>query len=99
LIRVVGVYCIRNWFTTDLVDKLKTEHTFRIYPVELAVELETASRLPTGEYTTQLDSKCCEFNTHRATPTQFLSRIGVGTVYSLKFRNTLDGWRGLLETK
>ena len=35
--------------------------------VELAAELETGSRLPTGEYTppdtTQLDSTCLVFNT------------------------------------
>jgi len=39
---------------------------FRIYPVELAAELETGSRLPTGEYTppdtTQLDSSCSVIN-------------------------------------
>ena len=38
----------------------------RSYPVELAAELETGSRLPTGEYTppdtTQLDSTCSVFN-------------------------------------
>ena len=38
----------------------------RIYPVEFAVELETASRLPAGEYTppdtTQLDPTCSVFN-------------------------------------
>jgi len=37
----------------------------RIYPVELAAELETGSRLPTGEYTspdtTQLNSTCSGF--------------------------------------
>jgi len=36
-----------------------------IYPVELAVELETGSRLPSGEYTppdtTQLNSTCSVF--------------------------------------
>ena len=38
---------------------------FRIYPVEVAAELETGSRLLTGEYTppdtTQLDSACSVF--------------------------------------
>jgi len=38
----------------------------RIYPVELAAELETGSRLLTDEYTppdtTQLDSTCLVFN-------------------------------------
>jgi len=38
----------------------------KIYPVELAAELETGPRLPTGEYTTpdatQLDSTCSVFN-------------------------------------
>jgi len=38
----------------------------RIYPVQLAAELKTGSRLPTGEYTppdtTQLDSACSVFN-------------------------------------
>ena len=38
----------------------------RIYPVELAAELETGSRLSTREYTspdtTQLDSTCSVFN-------------------------------------
>jgi len=34
--------------TADLVENL---NTLRIYPVQLAVELETGSRLPTGEYT------------------------------------------------
>jgi len=38
----------------------------RIHPVELAAELETRSRLPTGEYTppdtTHLDLKCAVFN-------------------------------------
>jgi len=38
----------------------------RIYPVELAAELETGSRLRTGEYalpdTTQLDSTCSVFS-------------------------------------
>jgi len=38
----------------------------RIYTVELAAELETGSRPPTGEYTppdtTQLDSTCSVFN-------------------------------------
>jgi len=43
-----------------------TLNMLRIYPVQLAAELETGSRLPMGEYTpydtTQLDSTCSVFN-------------------------------------
>ena len=68
----------------------------RIYPVELAAEFETRSRLPTDEYTppdtTQLDFNVFSFRffcqirrgSRRsliANSTRQLSRVGVGNMY------------------
>jgi len=51
LSRVGGVYWVRNYFTTDLVEELKN-NLLRIYPIELAAELETGLQLPTGDNST-----------------------------------------------
>jgi len=51
LSRVGGVHRIRNdAFGQTIEKKMKTEHV-ESYPVKLAAELETGSRLLTGEYT------------------------------------------------